>query len=156
MTDLLEEAGRRLQETTAVIQHRVDEFERFVELVDQRAGRTAEGLRRYEQELTRLSGELEVLHKQDGVAGERLQVYAEVFKRLEEEIALVAQQTDVRREFSEKLDLYRANFRQMSAPYTQILSAERSLIQIEDDYVAQLIVAWQSVAEIEGLLAGVN
>jgi cobalt-zinc-cadmium efflux system outer membrane protein len=54
------------------------------------------------------------------------------------------------------LDLYRANFRQMSAPYTQILAAERSLIQIEDDYVAQLMVAWQSVAEIEGLLVDMN
>ena len=52
--------------------------------------------------------------------------------------------------------MYRAGFRQMPAPYTQILAAKRSLIQIEDDYIAQFIVAWQSVAEIMGQPAATN
>jgi cobalt-zinc-cadmium efflux system outer membrane protein len=50
------------------------------------------------------------------------------------------------------LDLYRANFRQMSTAYMQILTAERNLIQLEEDYAAQLISAWRSAVEIEGLL----
>ena len=52
--------------------------------------------------------------------------------------------------------MYRAGFRPMPAPHTQILAAERSLIQIEDDYIAQFIVAWQSVAEIMGQPADAN
>ena len=52
--------------------------------------------------------------------------------------------------------MYRAGFRPMPAPHTQILAAERSLIQIEDDYIAQFIVAWQSVEEIKGQPAATN
>jgi outer membrane protein, heavy metal efflux system len=50
------------------------------------------------------------------------------------------------------LDLYRASFRQMSANYTQVLAAERSLNLLEDDYAAALLAAWQSVVEIQSLL----
>jgi len=51
------------------------------------------------------------------------------------------------------LDLYRANFRQMSAGYMQILAAERSLIQLEDAYAEQLTAGWRAAMEIEGLLS---
>lgn len=50
------------------------------------------------------------------------------------------------------LDLYRANFRQLSAAYAQILAAERSLIQLEEDYTTELLAAWRSAVEIQGLL----
>ena len=48
--------------------------------------------------------------------------------------------------------MYAANFRQMAASYPQVLAAQRSLIQLEDDYVGQLITAWRAAVEMEGLL----
>ena len=48
--------------------------------------------------------------------------------------------------------MYTSNFRNMAVAYPQVLAAQRSLIQLEDDYVAQLITAWQASVEIDGLL----
>ncbi len=70
--------------------------------------------------------------------------------------AIARYKTEMLPRARQALEMYQANFRQTAGPYTQILAAERSLIQIEDDYIAQLIVAWQSVAEIQGLLPDRN
>lgn len=50
-------------------------------------------------------------------------------------------------------DMYTGNFRQMSAAYPLVLNAQRSLIQLQDDYIAQLVAAWRAAVEIEGLLS---
>ena len=127
--ELYEEALRRNQEASSVVRQRVEDFERLVDQVDQRAARTADALKRWEQELMRLSLDLDVLHKQDAAVAERLQVYGEIFRRLEEEIALVGQQTDVRREFNEKLDLYRSAVRRTE----ERLNAVEAVEQQRDD-----------------------
>lgn len=109
--DVLEEAARRGQDATSVVRQRLDDFERYLELVDQRGARTADALKRYDQELTRFSADVDALQKQDTTIAERIQVYAEVFKRLDEELVIVAQQNEVRQEFNEKLDLHRTMIR---------------------------------------------
>jgi len=51
---------------------------------------------------------------------DRFQVYQEVLRRLEEEIAVVAQQSDIRREINEKFDLHRANIRRADERLTAL------------------------------------
>jgi chromosome segregation ATPase len=109
--DTLEEVGRRAQDGTSVVRQRIADFERFVELVDQRGVRTAEALKRVDQEFARLATEIDALRKQDGTQSDRLQVYQEVLKRFDDELAATAQQADVRHEFDEKLELLRTMIR---------------------------------------------
>ena len=52
----------------------------------------------------------------------------------------------------EAYDLYLRSFRQMAAAYPQVIIAQRNLFQIQEDYVATLVTAWQRAVEIEGLL----
>ncbi|MHB8573850.1 MAG: hypothetical protein ACYDCQ_00820 [Dehalococcoidia bacterium] len=121
--DTLEEAGRRSQEATAVVQARVEDFERFVDLVDQRGARNADAVKRVDSEFARLSGETDALQKQDAALAERFGVYQEVLHRFEDELAVVAQQADVRREISEKFDLQRANNRRADERLTALEKA---------------------------------
>lgn len=52
----------------------------------------------------------------------------------------------------EAYQLYTANFRQMAAPYTQVLAAQRSLIELREAEVRALEMAWRSAVEMDGLL----
>jgi len=52
----------------------------------------------------------------------------------------------------EAYQLYSANYRQMSAPYPQVLMTQRTLIELQDGYVGALEKAWRSAIEIDGLL----
>jgi cobalt-zinc-cadmium efflux system outer membrane protein len=49
-------------------------------------------------------------------------------------------------------DLYLAGFRKMASAYPQTLIAQRTLLQLQDDYDEALADLWRQVAEIEGLL----
>ncbi|MBC8166500.1 MAG: TolC family protein [Bryobacteraceae bacterium] len=49
-------------------------------------------------------------------------------------------------------DLYLNSFRQMSAAYPQVVITQRNLFQLQEDYVATLISAWQRAVEIQSLL----
>ena len=49
-------------------------------------------------------------------------------------------------------DLYLNNFRQMAAAYPQVLIAQRSLFQLQEDYITALVNTWRSAVEIQGLL----
>ncbi len=51
-------------------------------------------------------------------------------------------------------EMYQGNFRQMAAAYPKVLLAQRSLIQMEQEYIAQLVAAWQARLEIDSLLVG--
>ena len=53
---------------------------------------------------------------------------------------------------TEAYQLYTANYRQMAAPYTQVLMTQRSLIELQEAYVNALAAAWRSAVEIDGLL----
>jgi cobalt-zinc-cadmium efflux system outer membrane protein len=49
-------------------------------------------------------------------------------------------------------EMYQGNFRQMAAAYPKVLLAQRNLIQMEEEYIAQLVAAWQARVEIDSLL----
>ena len=49
-------------------------------------------------------------------------------------------------------DLYRANFRQMSAAYPQVLIAQRTLFQVRVEYVQALVNTWQHAVLLRGYL----
>ncbi len=122
--EVLEESSRRGKEGASLVQQRVEDFERYVEAVDQRTARTADTLKHVTGEFTVLHTEIEALQKIDAAQGERLQVYAEMIKRVEEEIAAVAQQQDVRREFAEKFELHRTNMRRIEERVNAVEAAD--------------------------------
>ncbi len=49
-------------------------------------------------------------------------------------------------------EMYASNFGNMAAPYTQVLLTQRSLFQLEEEYLSVLMSAWRSAIEIDGLL----
>ena len=49
-------------------------------------------------------------------------------------------------------DLYLSSYRQMAAAYPQVLIAQRTLSQLQVDYVAALENLWRTAVEIRGLL----
>lgn len=50
--------------------------------------------------------------------------------------------------------MYRAGFQQMAAAYPQVLIAQRTLLQLEDEYSVAIASLWMSAIEIQGLLVG--
>ena len=52
----------------------------------------------------------------------------------------------------EAYDLYMKNYRAMSGAYAQVLMAQRTLFQLQEEYVNQLVMAWQASVEINGFL----
>lgn len=48
--------------------------------------------------------------------------------------------------------LYLARYREMGAAYPQVLIAQRSLLQLSDEYLASLDDAWRAAIEVQGLL----
>jgi cobalt-zinc-cadmium efflux system outer membrane protein len=49
-------------------------------------------------------------------------------------------------------EMYQGNFRQMAAAYPKVLLAQRSLMQMEEEYIAQLVAAWRARVEMDSLL----
>ena len=49
-------------------------------------------------------------------------------------------------------DMYLKNYRAMAGPYSQVLAAQRSLFELQEEYVNQLVTAWQAAVEINGFL----
>lgn len=49
-------------------------------------------------------------------------------------------------------ELYSTAFRRMAAAYPQVLIAQRNLFQVQEDYLATLMAAWQAVVDIRTLL----
>jgi cobalt-zinc-cadmium efflux system outer membrane protein len=50
-------------------------------------------------------------------------------------------------------EMYLTNFGNMAAPYLQVLLTQRTLFQLEEEYVAAVMAGWSNVVEMEGLLA---
>jgi len=81
------------------------------------------------------------------------QRFAAVYREYSDASAAVAQyQTEMIPKAREAFEMYTGNFRQMAVAYPQVLAAQRTFIQLEDDYVAQLTAAWRAALEIDGLL----
>ena len=53
----------------------------------------------------------------------------------------------------EAYKLYLARYREMGAAYPQVLIAQRSLLQLSDEYLASLDEAWRAAIDMQGLLA---
>ncbi len=49
-------------------------------------------------------------------------------------------------------EMYLSKFRQMAAPYPQVLIAQRTLFQAQTEYVSALVELWQNVAQLRGML----
>ena len=79
--------------------------------------------------------------------------FAAVSKEYDDAIAAAAlYRREMLPKAKEAYDLYAGNFRRMSAAYPQVLIAQRNWFQLQEDYVAVLVRAWQSAVEIQGLL----
>ncbi len=48
--------------------------------------------------------------------------------------------------------MYLTGFRRMAAAYPQVIIAQRNLFELQQDYVRSLILAWQRVVDVEGML----
>lgn len=49
-------------------------------------------------------------------------------------------------------DLYLARFRQMAAAYPQVLISQRTLFQLQTEYVSSLVDLWRNIVQLRGLL----
>jgi outer membrane protein, heavy metal efflux system len=87
---------------------------------------------------------------------ERLEVrsrFAEVFRQYSDALAASQRYRDeLVPKARQAFDMYSGNFRQMAAAYPQVLNAQRNLVQLQDEYIAELISAWAAAMEIEGML----
>ncbi len=54
----------------------------------------------------------------------------------------------------ESYKLYLARYREMAAAYPQVLIAQRSLLELSDEYLASLDDTWRAAVDMQGLLAG--
>lgn len=54
----------------------------------------------------------------------------------------------------ESLALYLKNFRSMSSPYPNVLNAQRSLLQLREEEIAQLHRLWKATVRLETMLIG--
>lgn len=54
----------------------------------------------------------------------------------------------------ESYKLYLARYREMAAAYPQVLIAQRSLLDLSDEYLASLDETWRAALDVQGLLAG--
>jgi cobalt-zinc-cadmium efflux system outer membrane protein len=50
--------------------------------------------------------------------------------------------------------LHLARFREMAASYPQVLVAQRTLVQVNEDYLGKLDAAWRAAIQLQGFLLG--
>jgi outer membrane protein, heavy metal efflux system len=80
---------------------------------------------------------------------------AAVFREYQDAIAAAERyRSQMLPKAQEAYDLYLRSFRQMAAAYPQVIIAQRNLFQLQEDYTATLVTAWQRSVEIQGLLLG--
>ncbi len=154
--DTLEEVSRRTQEATSIVRQRLEDFERFVELVDQRAARTADALKRVDNEFSRLATDIEALHKQDALHNERQQVYVEIVKRLDEQLTDVAEKVNIKREIDEKLDLHRAGIRRSEERLGVLEETDEQLRQHVEDVQRAVTLIESKDKNLRDRLAGLQ
>ena len=78
---------------------------------------------------------------------------AAVYREYQDAIAAAERyRTQMVPKAQEAYDLYLRSFRQMAAAYPQVIISQRNLFQLQEDYTATLVAAWQRSVEVEGLL----
>ena len=98
------------------------------------------------------AAEAEADQARAGVELERQMIrtrFAAVYKEYADAVASIElYRTDLLPKARQGFEMYQGNFRQMAAAYPKVLLAQRSLIQMEEEYIAQLAAAWQARVEI--------
>jgi cobalt-zinc-cadmium efflux system outer membrane protein len=78
---------------------------------------------------------------------------AAAFREYQDSLAAVERyKTQMIPSAQQAYDLYLKSFRQMAAAYPQVVITQRNLFQLQEDYVATLVSAWQRAVEIQSLL----
>jgi cobalt-zinc-cadmium efflux system outer membrane protein len=102
------------------------------------------------------AAQAEAEQAQAGVELERQQIrsrFAAVYKEYSDAAAAIElYHNDLLPKARRGFEMYQGNFREMAASYPKVLLAQRSLVQMEEEYVAQLLAAWRAQVEIESLL----
>jgi chromosome segregation ATPase len=104
----LEDADRRLHEAITLTRQRTEELERRQESAELRTSRGLEAMQRYDHEIGRLAVDVQAFQKREALTGERLQAFGESVRRAERQTEAIATEVAEQREFSEKLELLRA------------------------------------------------
>lgn len=104
----LDEALRRQQEPVIKLQQNVSDLMQQGESAEARIGQSGEQHKRWGNEISRISREIESVHEQNAVILERLRLLAEQPKRLEEQMAAVLAEEAARRSLEQGLDLEKA------------------------------------------------
>ncbi len=79
--------------------------------------------------------------------------FAETYRRFADAQAAAARYRDgLLPRAREGYRMYQENFREMAAAYPKVLGAQRTLIQLEEEYLMQLQAAWRAEVDMEALL----
>ena len=115
------------------VRQRLDEIERTASAQENRVMRMTETGGRSEHEFTRLTGEIEGLHRQDATLAERVQIYTEMLKRLESQIARVASDLAVKQDLQERIDLGRVALHRLEERILVLEAAGAELHEAHED-----------------------
>jgi cobalt-zinc-cadmium efflux system outer membrane protein len=78
-----------------------------------------------------------------------------VFEEYERARAMAdAYRADILPRLEQAFDLHLGTYRSMATPYPQVLTAQRRLVEANEQYVDALDRAWQAAVRIQGLVAG--
>lgn len=78
---------------------------------------------------------------------------AAVFRNYQNALRVVAQyERQVLPRARRGYQLYLAGFKQMAAAYPQVLIAQRTLFQVQDNYIDALVGVWQNAIQLQGFL----
>jgi cobalt-zinc-cadmium efflux system outer membrane protein len=81
--------------------------------------------------------------------------FAEVFEQYLTALrASETYRTEMLPRAEEAYRLYLARYREMAAAYPQVLIAQRSLLELTDEYLQTLDDAWRAALRVQGLLVG--
>ncbi len=129
---VVEEIGRRLQESQALLNQKTERLERTLESVEARAGRNLESAKRLETELRQIESLVDTLQRQDDAILERIQLLNEVVRRVEDAMALIASQESRFQELVERIELQRVERHRVDETLTRLehmVDEQRSLME---------------------------
>lgn len=117
---VVEEIGRRVQESQALLGQKAERLERTLEAVEARGGRNLESAKRLETELRQIESLVDTLQRQDDAILERIQLLNEVVRRVEDAMALIASQESRFQELAEKIELQRVERHRVEETLTRL------------------------------------
>ena len=80
--------------------------------------------------------------------------FADIFEQYETaRTAAVTYRSDILPRAQRAYELYLAKYREMAAPYPQVLMAQRGLLQMTEQYIDAVERAWRAVVRLQGFAA---